>query len=188
MPARSADITEPVSLAQSQLAAIVDASDDAIISQTLTGAIVSWNSGAERIYGYPSDAMIGRSISLLVPPDMTDVMPEVLQRIQQGERLERYDTVHATRDGVRIDVSVTVSPVREPSGKVIGAATIARNLTGRRAVEHALHETELKYRTIFENAREGIFYATSDGETVAANPALVRLLGYDSEEDFISDP
>jgi PAS domain S-box-containing protein len=185
---RSADITEPASLAQSQLAAIVDASDDAIISQTLTGAIVSWNSGAERIYGYPSDAMIGCSTSLLVPAGMPDVMPDVLQRIQRGERIERYDTIHATRNGVRIDVSITVSPVREPSGKVIGAASIARNLTQRRAVERALHETEQRYRTIFENAREGIFYATSDGETVAANPALVRLLGYDSAEDFMSDP
>src|SRR6202011_1694666 len=114
------DTTERASLAQAQLAAIVDASDDAIISQTLTGAIVSWNSGAQRIYGYPSDAMVGRSNDVLVPPGMPDVMPEVLQRMQQGERLERYDTIHATRDGVHIDVSITVSPVRDPSGKVIG--------------------------------------------------------------------
>jgi PAS domain S-box-containing protein len=188
MCTRSPEITERASLAQSQLAAIVDASDDAIIGQTLTGAIVSWNSGAERIYGYPSDAMIGHSISLLVPPGMPDVMPEVLQRMQQGERLECYDTIHANRDGARIDVSITASPVRQASGKVIGAATIVRDLTRRRAVERALYEAEHKYRTIFENARGGIFYATSDGETVAANPALVRLLGYDSSEDLMSDP
>ncbi|MEA2593222.1 MAG: hypothetical protein QOD62_3053, partial [Actinomycetota bacterium] len=116
MRTQSPDTTEQASLAQAQLAAIVDASDDAIISQTLTGAIVSWNSGAERIYGYPSDAMVGRSISVLVPPGMPDVMPEVLHRMQQGERLERYDTIHAARDGVYIDVSITVSPVRDPSG------------------------------------------------------------------------
>jgi PAS domain S-box-containing protein len=188
MRTQSPDTTERASLAQAQLAAIVDASDDAIISQTLTGAIVSWNSGAERIYGYPSEAMVGRSISVLVPPGMPDVMPEVLQRMQQGEHLERYDTIHITRDGASIDVSVTVSPVREPSGTVIGAATIARNVTQRQAVARALHETQEKYRTIFENAREGIFYVTSDGQTVAANPALVRLLGYDSVEEFMSDP
>jgi len=188
MCARSPDIIERAGLAQLHLAAIVDASDDAIIGQTLTGAIVGWNAAAERMYGYPSGAVIGRSIGLLVPPGMPDVMPEVLQRMQQGVGLERYDTIHATREGIRIDVSITVSPVRELSGKVIGAATIARNLTQRRAVERALRETEHKYRTIFENAREGIFYATSDGETVAANPALVRLLGYDSAEDFMSEP
>jgi PAS domain S-box-containing protein len=188
MRARSPDIIERAGLAQLHLAAIVDASDDAIIGHTLTGAIVGWNAGAERIYGYPSGAVIGRSIGLLVPPGMRDVMPGVLQRMQQGQGLERYDTIHATRDGVRIDVSITVSPVRDPSGKVIGAATIAHNLTQHREVERALQEIEHKYRTIFENAREGIFYATSEGETVAANPALVRLLGYDSAEDLMSDP
>jgi PAS domain S-box-containing protein len=184
----SPDFRERASLAQSQLAAIVDACDDAIISQSLAGVIVSWNSGAKRIYGYPPDAVIGRSTSVLVPAGMPDVMPEVLQRIRLGEHLERFDTVHVTRNGTRIDASVTVSPVRDPSGRVIGAATIARDLTLRRSVERTLMETQEKYRTIFENAREGIFYATSDGVTVAANPALVRLLGYDSAEEFLSDP
>jgi len=188
MCARSPDIIERSGLAQSHLAAIVDASDDAIIGHTLTGAIVGWNAGAERIYGYPSGAVIGRSIGLLVPPGVPDLMPDVLREVQQGRGLLRYNTIHATRDGARIDVSITVSPVRDPSGKVIGAATVAHNLTQHRAVERALQETENKYRTIFEHAREGIFYATSDGETVAANPALVRLLGYDSAEDFMSDP
>jgi PAS domain S-box-containing protein len=188
MCARSPDIIERSGLAQSHLAAIVDASDDAIIGHTLTGAIVGWNAGAERIYGYPSGAVIGRSIGLLVPPGVPDLMPDVLREVQQGRGLVRYNTIHATRDGARIDVSITVSPVRDPSGKVIGAATVAHNLTQHRAVERALQETGHKYRTIFEHAREGIFYATSDGETVAANPALVRLLGYDSAEDFMSDP
>src|SRR5437588_1788133 len=188
MCARSPDIAERAGLAQSHLAAIVDASDDAIIGQTLTGAIVGWNAAAERMYGYPSGAVIGRSIGLLVPPGMPDVMPEVLQRMQQGVGLERYDTIHATREGIRIDVSITVSPLQVPSGSIIGATTIARDITQRRAVELALHETERKYRTIFENVREGIFYVTADGETVAANPALVRLLGYDSAEEYIADP
>jgi PAS domain S-box-containing protein len=188
MCARSSNITEQPGLAQCHLAAIVDASDDAIIGQTLTGVIVGWNAGAERMYGYPAGAVIGRSISVLVPPGVPDLMPEALQRMQQGERLAQYHTVHATRDGVTVDVSITVSPVRQPSGEVIGAAIIARDLTHRRAVERALQETEHKYRTIFENARGGIFYATSDGETVAVNPALVRLLGYESAEDLMSDP
>ena len=181
------DITDHASLAQSQLDAIVDASDDAIITQTLRGAIVSWSSGAERMYGYPSDAMIGRLISVLVPPGLPDVMPDVLQRMAHAQRAERFETVHATREGVEIDVSITASPLRLPSSKVIGVATIASDVTQRRAVELALHETERKYRTIFENACEGIFYVTADGETVEANPALVRLLGYDSAEEYIAD-
>src|SRR5438445_7688829 len=188
MGAGSPDVTEQVSLAQSQLAAIVDASDDAIITQTLNGAIVSWNSGAERMYGYPSDAMIGRPISVLVPRGLPDVMPDVLRRIAHAQCVERFDAIHATSTGIEIDVSITASPLRAPPGKVIGVATIARDVTQRRAVELALHATERKYRTIFENAHEGIFYVTADGETVAANPALVRLLGYDSAEEYIADP
>jgi len=188
MRSGSPDITEQASLAQSRLAAIIEASDDAIITQALNGAIASWNSGAEHMYGYPSDAMVGRPISILVPPGLPDVMPDVLQRIAQGAHVGRFDTVHATSTGVEIDVSITASPLRAPSGKVIGVATIARDVTERRAVELALHETERKYRTIFEHVREGIFYVTADGETVAANPALVRLLGYDSAEEYIADP
>src|SRR5437588_271972 len=188
MRSGSLDITEQASLAQSRLGAIIEASDDAIITQSLNGAIVSWSSGAEHMYGYPSDAMIGRPISILVPPGLPDVMPDVLQRIAQGAHVGRFDTVHATSTGVEIDVSITASPLRAPSGKVIGVATIARDVTERRAVELALHETERKYRTIFVNVREGIFYVTADGETVAANPALVRLLGYDSAEEYMADP
>ena len=184
----SPDVRDQASFAQSQLAAIVEASDDAIVTQALDGAIVSWSSGAERMYGYPSDAMIGRPISILVPPGLPDVMPDVLERIANAQRVERFDTVHATSTGIEIDVSITASPLRVPPGKVIGVATIARDLTQRRAVELALHETERKYRTIFENASEGIFYVTADGETVAANPALVRLLGYDSAEEYMADP
>ena len=107
MRSGSPDITEQASLAKSQLAAIVEASDDAIITHALNGAIVSWNSGAERVYGYPSDAMIGRPISVLVPPGLPDVMPEVLQRVAHAARAERYDTVHVTREGIEIDVSIT---------------------------------------------------------------------------------
>lgn len=182
------DITERASFAPSQLAAIVGASDDAIISQTLTGTIVSWNCGAERTYGYPASEVIGLSIAVLAPEGFPDVMPNVLQRIEHGEHLEHYETVHVTKEGLPIDVSITVSAVNDPAGRVIGAATIARDITQRRTVERALHEAEEKYRTIFENARESIFYATADGETVRANPALLRLLGYDSDEQFMSDP
>ena len=125
------DITERAGRAQWQLAAIVEASDDAIVSHTLAGIIVSWNAGAERTYGYPSDAMIGRSISVLVPAGAPDVMPDVLQRIQQTERAEHCDTVHANSMGERLDVAITVSPVLDPSGKAVGAVTIARDVTER---------------------------------------------------------
>jgi PAS domain S-box-containing protein len=175
-------------LAESRLAAIVDASDDAIVSQTLAGVIVSWNPGAERMYGYPASAVVGKPVSMLATRGLTDVMPEVLRRVRLGERLEHYDTVHARRDGALIDVSVTVSAVLDEIGAVIGAATIARDVTTPRTAERAVRAAEEKYRTMFENAREGIFYTTPDSNAIRANPALARLLGYSSAEEFLNDP
>src|SRR2546428_7863310 len=110
------------------LAAIVDSSDDAIIGKTLDGTIVSWNPGAERLYGYTPDEAIGRPISIIVPAEHPDELPQILDRLTRGERIEHYRTTRVTKDGERITVSATISPVRDASGTIIGASAIARDV------------------------------------------------------------
>src|SRR2546428_42971 len=125
------------------LAAIVDSSDDAIIGKPLDGTIVSWNPGAERPYGYTPDEAIGRPISIIVPAEPPDELPQILDRLRRGERIEHYRTTRVTKDGERITVSVTISPVRDASGTIIGASAIARDVgEHERAVEEALRLRE----------------------------------------------
>lgn len=121
--------------AQRLLAAIVESSEDAIIGQALDGTILSWNSGAAKIYGYPAEKMIGRSISLLVPKHRPAELPQIYEKIKRGEDIARLETVRVKKDGVMIDVSLTVSPIKDASGKVIGASSIERDITERKRVE-----------------------------------------------------
>src|SRR5207247_240337 len=123
---------------RAQLAAIVESSDDAIISKTLMGIIVSWNRGAERLYGYAADEVIGRPIAILVPPDRPDELPKLLGRLRLGERIAQYETVRRRKDGQEIYVSLTISPVMDVSGSIIGASTVARDITARKRAEEAL--------------------------------------------------
>jgi PAS domain S-box-containing protein len=116
------------------LAAIVDWSDDAIIGKTLDGTILSWNKGAERIYGYTADEVIGRPISILMPPDRPNELSSILRRLARGERIDHYLTKRARKDGQIIDVSVTISPVADETGKIIGASAIARDVTAQEEV------------------------------------------------------
>ncbi|GEM_PF-2403815 len=120
---------------RAQLAAIVESSEDAILSKTLDGIITSWNRAAERLYGYTAAEVIGRSVALLVPPDRPDELATILTRLRRGERLESYETVRVCKDGTRLDVSVTISPVRDASGVIVGASAIARDITERKALE-----------------------------------------------------
>lgn len=117
------------------LAAIVTSSQDAIVSKTLDGIITSWNEGATRIFGYRADEMIGQSITRLIPMELLDEEDHILTRIRSGERVEHFDTVRVTKDGRRIDVSLSVSPVRDKSGKLIGAAKMARDISERKQTE-----------------------------------------------------
>ncbi len=121
--------------AQARLAAIVQSSDDAIIGKTLDGTIVSWNPGAQRLYGYSADEVVGKPISILVPPDRPDEVLEILARIERGLHVDHFETVWVTKDGRRIDVSLTVSPVKDSTGRVIGASAIARDITERRRLD-----------------------------------------------------
>ena len=118
-----------------RFAAIVESSDDAIISKSLDGTITSWNPAAERMFGYTADEIVGKPISKLMPPERHDDMESILERIRRGERVEHYETVRLTRDGQRIDVSLSVSPVKDSAGRIVGAAKIARAIGERRRAE-----------------------------------------------------
>src|SRR2546423_121282 len=108
------------------LAAIVESSDDAIISKTLDGTIVSWNAGAEKVYGYPAQEAIGQRMTLLLPPDRADEETHILERIARGERVEHFETVRRKKNGELIDVSLTISPVLDRHARITGASHVAR--------------------------------------------------------------
>ena len=117
------------------LASIISSSDDAIVSKTLTGHVTSWNAGAERLFGYSAEEMIGQPIIRLIPPELRGEEDEILARLRSGQRIDHFDTTRVTKDGRRIDVSITVSPVRGPSGRLIGASKIARDISQRKYAE-----------------------------------------------------
>lgn len=131
-----------------RLAAIIESSEDAIISKNLDGIITSWNSGAERLFGYTASEAIGRPITMLLPPDRVDEEPGIIARIRRGERIEHYDTVRRRKDGSPIDISLTVSPIKDAGGRIIGASKIARDITERKRAEQRqqLLVGEVKHR------------------------------------------
>jgi PAS domain S-box-containing protein len=117
------------------LAAIVESSDDAIISRTLDGTVLSWNRGAERVYGYMAEEIIGRSITMLVPPHLLDEEAHILERLQRGDHLDQYETVRVRKDGKLLDVSLTISPITDTEGRILGISMIARDVSQRRQAE-----------------------------------------------------
>ena len=122
-------------LDSAQLAAIVASSDDAIVSKTLQGRVVSWNAGAARIFGYDASEMIGQPILRLIPPELQGQEAEILAKLKRGEHIDHYETVRVAKDGRRLDVSLTVSPVRDKFGNIVGASKVARDVTERKQAE-----------------------------------------------------
>ncbi|MGH9517417.1 MAG: PAS domain S-box protein [Terriglobales bacterium] len=127
---------------QELLASIVEDSDDAILSKNLDGTILTWNKSAERMYGYRPEELIGQNVSMLLPPDRPQETREILERLRRGEKIERYETRRRTKDGHILYVSVTISPVRDAQGTIIGASTIARDITQTKMAEEALRNSE----------------------------------------------
>ena len=138
------DITERkrAEEARSVLAAIVDSADDAIVGKTLGGIVTSWNQGAERLYGYRAEEMLGQPITRVVPPDRANEPLGILERIKAGEGIQHYETLRWRKDGTMLDVSMTVSPIRDPQGRIIGASAVARDITARKQAEQALREAQ----------------------------------------------
>ena len=122
------------------LSAVIESADDAIISKTLDGIITSWNAGAERIFGYTAEEAIGQPVTMLIPSDHSDEEPQILARIRSGERVEHYETVRVRKDGTRVDISLTVSPIRDEQNRIIGASKIARDITEQKHAQAVLVE------------------------------------------------
>lgn len=177
------DITEQkrTSAAIRQLAAIVESSDDAIIGKDLDGIITSWNAGAERLYGYKAAEIIGQSVTLLIPPDRHDEEPELLARVRGDERIEQYETVRCRRDGTRLDVSLRVSPIKDTSGRIIGASKIARDITARKRAEQALRASEAQLRLVTDNAPVLLVRVDREHRFTFGNRAYAERNGYTPE-------
>lgn len=122
------------------LAAVVDSSDDAIVSKTLDGVITTWNSGAEKIFGYSESEVIGKPITILIPSERLQEETEIIARLKKGERVAHFETVRQSKSGALLDVSLTISPIYDSKGKIIGASKIARDITEKKRTENALRE------------------------------------------------
>lgn len=146
------------------LAAIVDSSDDAIISKNLEGMIMSWNQGAERIFGYTAEEAIGKHISLIVPLDRRHEEAMNLQRLKRGERVDHFETVRVAKDGTELDISLTISPVKDGLGRVIGASKVARELTGRKQTERALRKHQADLRALADSLETQVRIRTRELE------------------------
>jgi PAS domain S-box-containing protein len=161
-----------------QAAAIVENSDDAIISKDLDGVIRSWNPGAERLYGYTAEEVVGRPVTMIIPDDRPDEEPGILARIRRGKQVDHYETVRRRKDGTLIDVSLTVSPVRDAEGRVVGASKIARDITERKRTEAELSQSRAQLETVFENATVGLLVMDTRQHCIYMNPAAEKLTGY----------
>jgi PAS domain S-box-containing protein len=146
------------------LAAIVDSSDDAIVSKTLEGIITSWNAGAERLFGYTASEAVGQHISLIIPINRRDEETVIIERIKKGERIEHFDTVRIRKDKTLLDISLTISPVRDGSGKIIGASKIARDITQRKRMERELRDSEERSRTLADALDAQVQFRTRELE------------------------
>jgi PAS domain S-box-containing protein len=141
------DLQSP-ELAQIWLSSLIESADDAIISKTLDGVVTSWNGGAERIFGYTAEEMIGKPVAILIPADHQDEEPAILDRLRAGERVEHYETVRVRKDGTLVDISLTVSPIRRPDGTIIGASKVARDISQQKRTEKALRDQAEIIKTV----------------------------------------
>lgn len=154
-----------------RLAAIVESSDDAILAKDLNGTIITWNAGAERLFGYTADEAIGRPVAMLIPEDRHDEEPNILARIHRGERIDHYETIRQRKDGSLIDISLSVSPVRNRAGRIIGASKIAHDITDRRRAEEQqrllLREMDHRVKNLFSLASSLVQLSARSAETPA---------------------
>ena len=181
------DITErkQAERATGLLAAIVDCSDDAIVSKSLDGVITSWNSGAERMFGYTAGEAVGRHISLIIPQDRRNEETGILERLRRGERIEHFETVRVRKDGTPLDISLTISPVRDAADRIVGASKIARDVTKQKQVDRALRESEERFRAIVETTPECVKLVAHDGTLLQMNLSGLKMVGADCADAVI---
>ena len=165
-----------------RLAALVQSSGDAIIGETLDGIITDWNPAAERLYGYTAAEVIGQHLTKVIPPELMAETEALLARLHQGESIEGIETARIRKDGRKIDVALTVSPVRDESGRIIATSAIVRDVTAVKANARALADSERRFRTAFTNAPIGMTLVGPDGRILRANDAFCAMLGYDEAD------
>jgi PAS domain S-box-containing protein len=168
--------------AQSRLAAIVESSDDVIVSKDLNGIINSWNPAAERTFGYSAHEAIGQPITIIIPHDLRDEEAEIIRRLKNGQRIQHFETERVTKAGKRLNVSLTVSPIRDSQGKVIGASKIARDITELKRAEKALRENQELLRAAFTQTYSFLAILSTDGTVVEANRAALEGTGFTRSE------
>jgi PAS domain S-box-containing protein len=155
----------------------VQSSDDAIVGKDLRGIVTNWNNGAERIFGYSEQEMIGKPIATLIPPELQQEEEHILRRLMAGERIDHFETVRITKGGKRLHVSLTISPIKDPSGQIIGASKIARDITAMKQVEQALRESEQRMRFTLEAAKFGTWYWEFASGKVTWSDNMEAILG-----------
>ncbi|HTC03515.1 MAG TPA: PAS domain S-box protein [Xanthobacteraceae bacterium] len=160
-----------------RLATIVETSDDAIISKNLDGVIQTWNRGAERIFGYTADEIIGKAVTTLMPLERYDEEPAILARLRRGERIDHYQTVRRRKDGTLLDVSLTVSPVTDPAGRIVAASKIARDITVQKRAETALRDNEQRLQDLLAAIPAAIYTTDAAGKITYYNEAAVEFAG-----------
>ena len=153
------------------MAAVVDSSDDAIVSKTLDGVITSWNRGAEKLFGYTAAEAVGQQIYLIIPDEHRAEEDEVLARLRRGERIDHFETVRRTKDGRRIPISLTVSPVRDATGRIIGASKVARDISER----YQADALRARLAAIVDSSDDAIVSKTLDGVITSWNRGAERL-------------
>jgi len=172
-------------VARSRLAAIVQSSDDAIISKDLNGVIATWNKGAERVFGYTTEEAVGQHITLIIPPDRSSEETMILDKLRKGERIDHFETVRMNKNGTTLDISVTISPVKDAAGRVVGASKVARDITPQKQIERAMRDSEERFRSIVETTPECVKLVAADGTLVHMNLPGLRMVGADSADMVI---
>lgn len=164
------------------LANAVESSSDAIITVSLDGIITSWNKAAEQVYGYSAQEIIGKSVSILAPSHLREETKELNEKVMQGEKVHQYETLRLKKDDTIINVSITLSPVFDITGKLVAISGIVRDVTERIKAEEALRESEARLRQFYESDMLGVFYFNLDGSITDANDKLLEIIGYTRED------
>lgn len=162
---------------KNRLAAIIEFSDDAIVSKNLDSIIMSWNKSAERLFGYTAKEAIGKHIKLIIPKSLISQEEEIITKIKKGEHIDHFETERKRKDGTLITVSLTISPIKDASGTVIGASKIARDITEKRKAEKDLQESEERFRSLTDSAPVGIFLTDKEGRSIFVNRKWLEFAG-----------